>query len=200
MTLLTLPQQHSADHGRRRSPDPAPPALPAPAARRLLREEWGLTRRQVAAAFGVTVATVRFWETGRTSPVGRRRVAYARFLTGLAEAGAVRGTGRREAAESFRPVRLPVRPAPAPEPLARPVPGPHRLVTGRPRTGPARRTAAARPVPGRLPTAAVRPLPVGPGPDPVSPPRRRRMRHALVAAGVWCTLLHHLLATGVPLD
>ncbi|MFE0681227.1 helix-turn-helix domain-containing protein [Streptomyces sp. NPDC058961] len=58
--------------------------LPSPAERRRLREQWGLTTRQVAAAFQVTPATVRSWEAGRTSPRGRRGAAYGRFLAGLA--------------------------------------------------------------------------------------------------------------------
>ncbi|MFF8835786.1 helix-turn-helix domain-containing protein [Streptomyces sp. NPDC015130] len=60
------------------------PALPPPATRLRLREAWGLSRPQVAAAFGVTAATVRHWESGRSSPRGARRRAYAELLTGLA--------------------------------------------------------------------------------------------------------------------
>ncbi|MGW0754436.1 helix-turn-helix domain-containing protein [Streptomyces sp. NPDC002587] len=59
--------------------------LPAPKERRRLREAADLTHEQVAAAVGVTVTTVRSWEAGRTDPRGRKREAYATFLTGLAE-------------------------------------------------------------------------------------------------------------------
>lgn len=46
---------------------------------------WGLTPQQVAAAFGVRAATVRSWEAGRSTPTGKRREAYRRFLQGLAQ-------------------------------------------------------------------------------------------------------------------
>ncbi|MFJ8749832.1 helix-turn-helix domain-containing protein [Streptomyces sp. NPDC102441] len=58
---------------------PAAP-LPSPKERRRLREARALSEAQVAAAVGVTPATVRAWETGRTSPRGRRRAAYARLI------------------------------------------------------------------------------------------------------------------------
>ncbi|MFJ8918390.1 sigma factor-like helix-turn-helix DNA-binding protein [Streptomyces sp. NPDC102415] len=60
---------------------PAPPApLPSPKERRRLREARALSEEQVAAAVGVTPATVRAWETGRTDPRGRRRAAYSRLI------------------------------------------------------------------------------------------------------------------------
>ncbi|MFB4422447.1 helix-turn-helix domain-containing protein [Streptomyces sp. QL37] len=62
---------------------PAAP-LPSPKERRRLREARALSEEQVATAVGVTPATVRAWETGRTSPRGRRRTAYARLI-GCAE-------------------------------------------------------------------------------------------------------------------
>ncbi|WP_326738198.1 helix-turn-helix domain-containing protein [Streptomyces sp. NBC_01022] len=54
--------------------------LPSPKERRRLREAKSLSEEQVAAAVGVTRATVRAWETGRTSPRGRKREAYARLI------------------------------------------------------------------------------------------------------------------------
>ncbi|MFD5136697.1 helix-turn-helix domain-containing protein [Streptomyces sp. NPDC058378] len=60
-------------------PAPAVP-LPSPKERRRLREARALSEEQVAAAVGVTPATVRAWETGRTNPRGRRRAAYARLI------------------------------------------------------------------------------------------------------------------------
>uniref|UniRef100_A0AAU3GTL4 Helix-turn-helix domain-containing protein n=1 Tax=Streptomyces sp. NBC_01401 TaxID=2903854 RepID=A0AAU3GTL4_9ACTN len=65
----------------RSSTGPAPGApLPSPKERRRLREAKALSEEQVAAAVGVTPATVRAWETGRTNPRGRRRAAYARLI------------------------------------------------------------------------------------------------------------------------
>ncbi|MFF5725597.1 helix-turn-helix domain-containing protein [[Kitasatospora] papulosa] len=64
-------------------PAPTDP-LPSPKERRRLREARELSERQVAAAVGVTAATVRAWETGRASPRGRRRAAYSRLI-GCAE-------------------------------------------------------------------------------------------------------------------
>ncbi|MEU6760774.1 helix-turn-helix domain-containing protein [Streptomyces sp. NPDC046685] len=59
-------------------------SLPAPNERRRLREAAHLTPEQVASAVGVTVNTVRSWESGRTGPRGRMREVYAAFLAGLA--------------------------------------------------------------------------------------------------------------------
>ncbi|WP_406409784.1 helix-turn-helix domain-containing protein [Streptomyces halstedii] len=56
------------------------PPLPSPKERKRLREARKLTEEQVATAVGVTPATVRAWETGRTSPRGRRRAAYAKVI------------------------------------------------------------------------------------------------------------------------
>ncbi|WP_405715960.1 helix-turn-helix domain-containing protein [Streptomyces sp. NBC_00046] len=55
--------------------------LPSPKERRRLREAKSLSEAQVAAAVGVTRATVRSWETGRTTPRGRKREAYARLIS-----------------------------------------------------------------------------------------------------------------------
>ncbi|KPC80128.1 transcriptional regulator [Streptomyces sp. NRRL S-4] len=62
---------------------PATP-LPSPKECRRLREARALSEQQVARAVGVTPATVHAWETGRTSPRGRRRAAYAKVI-GCAE-------------------------------------------------------------------------------------------------------------------
>ncbi|MFG3284987.1 helix-turn-helix domain-containing protein [Streptomyces sp. NPDC048111] len=64
--------------------------LPTPKERRRLREAKDLSEAQVATAVGVTRATVRSWETGRTTPRGRKGQTYARFLATIeAEMAAV---------------------------------------------------------------------------------------------------------------
>ncbi|MER5212306.1 sigma factor-like helix-turn-helix DNA-binding protein [Streptomyces sp. NPDC002838] len=63
---------------------PATP-LPPPNERRRLREAASLTQAQVAARLGVARETVRAWESGRTTPRGRRREAYTRLLAELAK-------------------------------------------------------------------------------------------------------------------
>ncbi|MGW0934875.1 helix-turn-helix domain-containing protein [Streptomyces sp. NPDC002666] len=68
----------------------ASPPLPSPKERRRLREAKSLSEAQVAAAVGVTPATVRAWETGRTSPRGRKREVYARLIG----TGSARSTSR----------------------------------------------------------------------------------------------------------
>lgn len=54
--------------------------LPPPTDRRRLRESQSLTRAQVAERVGVSRETVRAWETGRTTPRGRRAQTYASLL------------------------------------------------------------------------------------------------------------------------
>lgn len=86
--------------------------LPVPAERRRIRELWGLTPQQVGVAFGVRAATVRSWESGRTTPTGKRREAYRRFLQGLAQR-----TDLQPRATSLPASRRPetaLRPRPAP--------------------------------------------------------------------------------------
>ncbi|MFD8144025.1 helix-turn-helix domain-containing protein [Streptomyces sp. NPDC059708] len=129
--------------------------LPEPEERRRLREQWGLSTRQVAAAFGVTPATVRSWERGRSAPRGGRKEAYRRFLSGLAQhAGAAEAPAHGTRAATS----------------AAPVPRAHR-----------RRGAAVEPAPAApaVPDGAVRRH------DPVSPERIRRLRLLGAAACVW---------------
>nr|WP_203732779.1 helix-turn-helix domain-containing protein [Streptomyces sp. SID12501] len=54
--------------------------MPPPAERRRLREAQSLTRAQVATRVGVSRETVRAWETGRTTPRGRKAQTYASLL------------------------------------------------------------------------------------------------------------------------
>ncbi|MEV0000151.1 sigma factor-like helix-turn-helix DNA-binding protein [Streptomyces sp. NPDC050848] len=62
--------------------------MPSPKERRRLREAKGLSEDQVAEAMGVTRATVRSWETGRTTPRGRKQEAYAKLIGAYEDEGA----------------------------------------------------------------------------------------------------------------
>ncbi|MEW1721183.1 helix-turn-helix domain-containing protein [Streptomyces sp. NPDC093109] len=57
--------------------------LPPPEERRRLREAKPMTEKQIATAMGVTRSTIRSWETGRTTPRGRKRESYAKLLAGI---------------------------------------------------------------------------------------------------------------------
>ncbi|MFH9062055.1 sigma factor-like helix-turn-helix DNA-binding protein [Streptomyces coeruleorubidus] len=57
--------------------------LPPPKERRRLREAASLTRAQLASRVGVTSETVRGWETGRSTPRGRKGEKYAKLLNSL---------------------------------------------------------------------------------------------------------------------
>ncbi len=68
--------------------------LPTPKERRSLREAKAMSCEEVAEAVGVTAATVRAWEAGRSAPRGRKRQAYAKLLATIRaelEAGAATG-------------------------------------------------------------------------------------------------------------
>ncbi|MEV7680870.1 helix-turn-helix domain-containing protein [Streptomyces sp. NPDC088341] len=62
---------------------PAVPPLPPPEERRRLREARSMTEKQVASAVGVSRATIRSWEAGRTTPRGRKAESYAKLLAAL---------------------------------------------------------------------------------------------------------------------
>ncbi|MFI6930065.1 helix-turn-helix domain-containing protein [Streptomyces sp. NPDC050287] len=64
---------------------PATP-LPPPEERRRLREAGSLTQAQIAVRLGVAGETVHAWETGRRTPHGREREAYAHLLARLSPA------------------------------------------------------------------------------------------------------------------
>ncbi|MFE3524401.1 sigma factor-like helix-turn-helix DNA-binding protein [Streptomyces sp. NPDC059161] len=69
--------------------------LPNPKERRRLREAKSLSEAQVAEVMGVTQATVRSWEKGRTTPRGRRRESYSRLLATIeAEMAAVAASSK----------------------------------------------------------------------------------------------------------
>ncbi|WP_372351069.1 helix-turn-helix domain-containing protein [Streptomyces sp. KL116D] len=160
--------------------------LPPPAERLRVRRAWQLTEVQVAQAFGVTAATVRSWETGRTSPAGARRAAYAAFLAGLSQGLASDATTGHAVSHGDGPSPRRCRTTPATKPPS---------------------VAEQRPVPrhrDRVMTVATTLLPracgpvtgldVGPRPDPVSPARLRRFRLMAAGVGVWIAV-GYLLAT-----
>jgi DNA-binding transcriptional regulator YiaG len=60
--------------------------LPPPATRRRIREEAGLSLRQVAAALEVDVNTLHRWERGSSQPRHRHAVRYRHLLDVLDEA------------------------------------------------------------------------------------------------------------------
>ncbi|MFG3075548.1 helix-turn-helix domain-containing protein [Streptomyces sp. NPDC048225] len=91
-------------------------SLPPPKLRRRLREAAALTQTQLASRVGVTPGTVRAWESGRTTPRGRKREAYAKLLKTLAEEDAARQAERSP--QGGRDTG----PASASQPKARPVP------------------------------------------------------------------------------
>ncbi|WP_443054971.1 helix-turn-helix domain-containing protein [Streptomyces sp. NBC_00691] len=178
MTIHSPLRHHPAPPRNRSSR----PALPPPADRAALRQAWHLSERQVADAFGVTAATVRSWEAGRTSPTGRRRAAYAAFLGGLASGLASGLNGP--------PAQVP-RAATGDRPRQR-------------RSDPLHHSAAAEP-PGPVPAqrvarraAELKGLPVGDGFDPVSPERKRRLRLTAAAVGLWTVALHLVLTMPAP--
>lgn len=65
--------------------------LPPPTERRRLRESQSLTRAQVAERVGVSRETVRAWETGRTTPRGRKAQTYASLLAAAPATAATHG-------------------------------------------------------------------------------------------------------------
>ncbi|MGW2293787.1 helix-turn-helix domain-containing protein [Streptomyces violaceorubidus] len=102
---------------------PATP-LPAPKARRRLRETAALTQTQLATRLGVTPGTVRAWESGRTTPRGRKREAYAKLLKTLAEEETTRQAKQEREREGEREDKEKAAPEPAPEPGPEPRPEP----------------------------------------------------------------------------
>ncbi|WP_329218804.1 helix-turn-helix domain-containing protein [Streptomyces microflavus] len=131
----------------------AAPPLPSPKERRRLREAKSLSEEQVAEAVGVTRATVRSWETGRTSPRGRKRALYAKLIAPDPEpvpATRPKAVRRKERPERPAPAAEPVSVAPAPAPALAPAPTP----------------AAVAPA-AVAPTSAREPVPTGsPTPEP----------------------------------
>lgn len=104
---------------------PASPPLPSPKERRRLREAKSLSEAQVAAAVGVTRATVRAWETGRTSPRGRKREVYARLIGTGGTRSASHPSPGKPASPNNPPRAATARQAPPAEPASPSPPAPH---------------------------------------------------------------------------
>ncbi|WP_314248281.1 helix-turn-helix domain-containing protein [Streptomyces kutzneri] len=139
-------------------------SLPAPKERRRLREAAELTHDEAAAAVGVTAATIRSWESGRTAPRGRKRELYTQFLACLAAPPQDAGpAGTPGEAKTARAAEEPAADPPAPD-------GP--TTAGTASDGPATVTTASdgqpadgRTEPDELPAEAPAGVP-GPGPGP----------------------------------
>ncbi|MFG2759225.1 sigma factor-like helix-turn-helix DNA-binding protein [Streptomyces wuyuanensis] len=138
------------------STEAAAPPLPSPKERRRLREAKALSEEQVAEALGVTRATIRSWETGRSDPRGRKREAYAKLLAAYEAELASREPSPEEDGEA-RPAEAPhgggERPGgPSSAPVRRPGDRRHGERAGRAADAAAERgtrgTAAGRPATG----------------------------------------------------
>lgn len=64
-----------------------PSELPAPAVRRAIRHQAGLTEQQLASVLGVSRVAVARWELGTREPRGALRRKYAEALSALMRAG-----------------------------------------------------------------------------------------------------------------
>ncbi|MFD0456940.1 helix-turn-helix domain-containing protein [Streptomyces violaceoruber] len=99
---------------------------PPPKERRRLRESAALTQPQLATQVGVAPGTVRAWESGRTTPRGRKREAYAKLLKTLAEEEAAQAQAQapeQEPKPEAEPQPQPeLEPQPQPQPVAAPGP------------------------------------------------------------------------------
>lgn len=126
----------------------ASPPLPSPKERRRLREAKSLSEAQVAAAVGVTPATVRAWETGRTSPRGRKREVYARLIG----TGGTRSTSRPSPVKPATPNNPPRAAAPPAMPLAEPLPPTPVEATGSDATDPTEPGTTTAPPPAAADT------------------------------------------------
>ncbi|MFJ8405126.1 helix-turn-helix domain-containing protein [Streptomyces microflavus] len=158
----------------------AAPPLPSPKERRRLREAKSLSEEQVAEAVGVTRATVRSWETGRTSPRGRKRALYAKLIAPDPEpvpATRPKAVRRKERPERPAPAAEPVSvaPAPAPAPTAvapaavAPTSAREPVPTGSPTPEPA---PTRSPVPA---SASAPPVPASAPPPPEAEPAVPRL-------------------------
>ncbi|MFG3346756.1 helix-turn-helix domain-containing protein [Streptomyces sp. NPDC048018] len=150
-------------------------SLPSPKERRRLREALSLSEEHVAEALGVTRATVRSWETGRSAPRGRKREAYAKLL------GVHEEPAPAQPEKPARPAPDPTRPRPATKGVARPPKTPV-APPGASATGPAPWTTDDP----RQPEERLKPAPHGSGVPETgadAPERRRTPAHGPAPAG-----------------
>ncbi|MCX5177438.1 helix-turn-helix domain-containing protein [Streptomyces virginiae] len=148
-------------------------SLPAPKERRRLREAAELTHDEVAAAVGVTAATVRSWESGRTAPRGRKRELYTQFLVRLATRRQDGGpAGAPGEAKTARAAEEPAADPPVPDRPTSDTPTPDAPTPDRPTSDrPTSDTPTSdTPTPDRA--ASDRPTPDAPTPDAPTPDAR----------------------------
>ncbi|MFD3536539.1 helix-turn-helix domain-containing protein [Streptomyces sp. NPDC058664] len=137
----------------RSTADSAPSAtLPTPKERRRLREALALSEEQVAEAMGVTKATVKSWETGRSAPRGRKREAYAKLLGSYEPDGAAPSP---EQPAGSPPPEPPTHERPKREPQAEP--------TGTRSAAQAQEAETRAPASGAAPSSPLRASPAGSG-------------------------------------
>ncbi|MFD6529114.1 helix-turn-helix domain-containing protein [Streptomyces sp. NPDC060184] len=152
--------------------------LPAPKERRRLREAKSLSEEQVASAVGVTPATVRSWESGRTAPQGRKRLAYAQLIGCADQRPARRGSSGRSRGRRPKPATAeataveaaaaaaPAAEAPGSTPMSPTEPDPTRAQAPASAPAPAPASTPDETAPGG---AAPAPAPA-PAPDDAVPP------------------------------
>ncbi|MFF5895140.1 helix-turn-helix domain-containing protein [Streptomyces argenteolus] len=158
--------------GSTTGPAPAAP-LPSPKERRRLREARALSEEQVAAAMGVTPATVRAWETGRTSPKGRRRAAYARLIGSTGSRTGPHLSVEATGSTTMSPTEPGTAPAPVPDAPSPGAPSPGAPSSAAPSPDTSSDTSSDRtPPPPDEPPADV-PPPSAPSPDTPSPGLRK---------------------------
>jgi len=159
------------------------PPLPSPQERRRLREAKSLSEEQVAEAVGVTRATVRSWERGRTSPRGRKRALYAKLIAPDPEP-----TPTPPPVTAPESASLPVSaPEPTPPPVTAPESAPQPVSAAEPTPPPVtapesapQPVSAAEPVPPPVsapasPSTSASPVPASPPPPPEPEPALPRL-------------------------
>ncbi|ALO10526.1 hypothetical protein AQF52_4932 [Streptomyces venezuelae] len=153
--------------------------LPTPKERRRLREALALSEEQVAEAMGVTKATIKAWEAGRSAPRGRKRDAYAKLLasTGGVEAQDAEPLRAEPLATGPLPTESqpmePVPPKPAPaKPAPQPASVPQSAPTSAPTSAPASASTNVRPK-AAVKRAAKPPKAPSPAPAITSGPARK---------------------------
>ncbi|MDT9688725.1 sigma factor-like helix-turn-helix DNA-binding protein [Streptomyces sp. P9(2023)] len=133
-------------------------SIPSPKERRRLREARGLSEDQLAEAMGVTRATVRSWETGRTTPRGRKQEAYAKLIGAYEDEGSPtpdepKPPQKPNPTSTQAPTQAPAR---TPTPTHSPAPRPQLADSARPAANTRPRAATKRAAkPPKAPAAAT---------------------------------------------